>query len=102
VGRHPETEEEETATVKDIPSGGEPLSREARSFLPARRGGRDRWVPFRIILGTDAIPPDVAVLLRMVVAQLVESGDVSEKARWQALEFVLADFLAGPPRDGPR
>jgi hypothetical protein len=102
VGWYSETEEAETEAVKDIPSGGEPLSQGARSFLPARRGGRERWVPFRIILGTDAIPPDVAVLLRQVVVMLVESGDVSEKARWQALEFVLADFLAGPPRDGPR
>jgi hypothetical protein len=57
----------------------------------------ERWVKLRAVFGVDAVPEDVAALLRAVVDALVESGDVPESARWRALEFVVADFVAGWP-----
>ena len=58
---------------------------------------RQRWVPLATIFGVDEVPLHAARIMQRAVARLVESGDVSEKARWQAIEYLCADYLAGPP-----
>jgi len=57
---------------------------------------RQRWVPLATIFGVDEVPAQAARVMQRAVARLVELGDVSEKARWQTIEYLCADYLAGP------
>ena len=53
------------------------------------------WVPLASVLGTDTIPPESARVVKQAVDTMMSRDDVSSKARWQALEFWAADYLAG-------
>jgi len=59
-----------------------------------RRGNRE-WVPLSTVFGTDSVPIPVAALLRRVVEKMTGDGNLGEGA-WQALEYLAADWLAGP------
>lgn len=52
--------------------------------------------PLLEIFKAAAIPADAGEVVRAAVEKLVKSGQVSEKAPWQALEYLCADYLAGP------
>lgn len=52
-----------------------------------------QWVYLSSIFGLPKVPTPVAHLLRRVVASMVQSGLVSEKARWQALEAMAVNML---------
>jgi hypothetical protein len=52
------------------------------------------WVPLSSVIGEDDVPAAVAVLLQRAIARMVDRGDVSPDARWQALEHWAADYLA--------
>lgn len=70
-----------------------------RSRMTVVREGKcydavEEWVGLREVLGTDRVPREVADLLYEVVKRMVESGDVSVKGRWQAVEFLAAEWLA--------
>ena len=56
---------------------------------------RQKWVPIASIFGADEIPQAAARIVQRAVAHLVETGDATEKARWMALEYWAADYLAG-------
>jgi DNA-binding transcriptional regulator YdaS (Cro superfamily) len=49
-----------------------------------------------MIVGVSAVPPGAAVVIRQAVKQMIERGEVSPRAEWQALEFLASDYLAGP------
>jgi hypothetical protein len=53
------------------------------------------WVPLASITGTDRIPPESAKIIRQAVELMQGRGDVQVKNRWQALEYMAAEFLAG-------
>lgn len=55
----------------------------------------DAWVSLAMILGRVTVPEPVAKLLSAVVKQMLAAGDVTEDTRWQVLEFLAADYLAG-------
>ena len=54
-----------------------------------------KWVPLASIFGTDTVPPEALKVIKQAVEKMVSQDAVSSKARWQALEFWAADYLAG-------
>lgn len=54
---------------------------------------RDGWVPLSSIFGTRAVPVEAARVIKRAVDKMVSADDVSEKARWQAIEFWAAEYL---------
>jgi hypothetical protein len=53
------------------------------------------WVPLSSILGTDTVPAEAAVVIKQAVDKMQADGDVDETSRWQAIEKIAADYLAG-------
>lgn len=58
------------------------------------------WVTLAGIIGTDTVPPEAAAVINRAVQTMVSRGDVSAKAKWQAIEHWAADYLAGPDSVG--
>jgi hypothetical protein len=54
------------------------------------------WVPLASIVGESKVPAEAARVIKQAVDRLVEREDVSADARWQALEFLAAQYLAEP------
>lgn len=68
------------------------------------------WVPVSSIFGRDTIPAAAAVVVAKAVEAIAGREELPDKARWQALEYLAADYLAGAgpatahlalPRDEP-
>ncbi len=55
----------------------------------------DDWVPIIPILGSAMIPAGAAEVLKKAVAQFLDLGEVGERNKWQILEYLAADYLAG-------
>ena len=51
------------------------------------------WVSIVDIFGA-RVPKEVAVILRATVQRFIENGDVTEKNKWQVLEYLAADKAA--------
>lgn len=54
----------------------------------------DEWVPLAKILGSFRVPKSLADLLRQAIEHVNGNGP-DMKYGWQALEFIVADYLAG-------
>jgi hypothetical protein len=52
------------------------------------------WVPVASVVGTYNVPASVAILLTKAISRMVDAGEVSDKARWQALEYWAAESLS--------
>ena len=58
------------------------------------------WVALRDIVGSAYIPQEAADVIRQAVISMESKGDISHKNRWQALEYLAANYLAeAPPAD---
>lgn len=58
------------------------------------------WVPLRDVVGSAYIPAAAADTLRGAIIAMQAKGDIGNKNRWQALEYLAADYMAGaPPAD---
>jgi hypothetical protein len=55
----------------------------------------DSWIPLSTVIGVTEVPAQAAAILNKVIQRLIGSGDLTHKARWQVLELLAADFLAG-------
>ena len=55
----------------------------------------DGWVTLSDITGTTVIPSEAADVLRKAIDTIAAKGDIGARNRWQALEYMAADFLAG-------
>jgi hypothetical protein len=55
----------------------------------------DGWVPLATIVGSSTVPADVAAVLTRLVKRMEKDGDVTDKAKWRALELAAADYLGG-------
>ncbi len=85
-------------------TGSDLLSTQAPTFdvLAAKAqvadGGSvdEEWVPLQAIIGSARVPPEVAEIIELALAKLMESGDVTEAARWRVLELACAELLAAP------
>jgi hypothetical protein len=56
----------------------------------------DGWVPLAEIFTGALVPPEVGEVLHEAVERMVKQGDVTERAKWRAIELWAADYLAGP------
>ena len=54
------------------------------------------WIPLVTIIGNDYVPPAAAAVIKQAVDKMLEKDELSSKARWQALEFWAAEYLAQP------
>lgn len=55
----------------------------------------DEWVPLRDLIGTAYIPPGAADTIRQAIVAMQAKGDISNKNRWQVLEYLAADYISG-------
>jgi hypothetical protein len=53
------------------------------------------WVPLTSLLGTAMVPPDVAPVIKEAVDKIAKQEDIKGKAKWRAIEYLCADWLAG-------
>jgi hypothetical protein len=56
---------------------------------------QDGWVPINAVVGNGSMPAAAAATVKRVIDTMVERGDVNPKQRWQALEFIAAEYEAG-------
>lgn len=52
-------------------------------------------VAVRDIIGTAYIPPESAETLKKAIEKMKKKGDITAKNRWQALEYLAAEYLGG-------
>jgi len=57
------------------------------------------WVPLASIFGTDMVPSEAAVVIKQAVDRMAGQLDLQASARWQTLEYMAAEQLAGPQED---
>jgi len=55
-----------------------------------------KWVPISTIIGTENVPEGAARTIKRAVEKMRDSGEVSAKNLWQALEYMAAEYLGGP------
>lgn len=53
------------------------------------------WVPISKIVGGAAIPSESAEVIKAAIDKMLKNGDVTAKNRWQALEYMAAEYLGG-------
>lgn len=53
------------------------------------------WVPLTSIFGGGAIPKEAADVIQEAVKKLCSEGVISQKNKWQAIEYWAADTIAG-------
>jgi hypothetical protein len=58
------------------------------------------WVPLASIFGGDRVPAGAAMTIKRALSKMLDAGDVSEKASWQFIEFLAAEYLAGAEGGG--
>jgi len=67
--------------------------------VPDRFIRRDRsgtiWIDLEYLLGSRRVPLPVAQVIARAVRTMEEQDDLSPNAKWQALEWWAADYLAG-------
>jgi hypothetical protein len=56
----------------------------------------DAWVRVVDALGVTRIPAGAATVINLALDHMTETGDITDRNRWQGLEYLAADYLAGP------
>lgn len=54
----------------------------------------DSWAFLADIFGAK-VPPEVGLLLQRVIDKMKEEGDITDKNKWQALEYLAAEYMSG-------
>jgi hypothetical protein len=62
---------------------------------PKPNAEQKNWHLVSDLLGTERIPPDAAQIVHEALEHMVADEDVSEEAKWKALEYWAADYIAG-------
>lgn len=57
--------------------------------------GDSEWVQLTSIFGSSAVPSEAAEVIQEAVKKMIEEGVVGPKNKWQAIEYLAADYLAG-------
>lgn len=55
----------------------------------------EEWVTFREVFGISKIPRSVADLIKEATDRFIDAGHLGGRNRWQLIEFLVADYLAG-------
>jgi ParB-like chromosome segregation protein Spo0J len=56
----------------------------------------EKWVPVETLLGTRSMPAESAAIVAQAFTKMRSQGDLSEGSPWRMLEFLAAEYLAGP------
>ncbi len=56
---------------------------------------KQEWVQITSVLGSSAIPKEAADIIAMAIKKMIESGDITAKSKWKAIELWAADYLGG-------
>lgn len=54
----------------------------------------EEWVQLTSIFGSSAIPKDSADVIKQALVLMEENGEITQKNRWQFIEYLAADYLA--------
>lgn len=54
----------------------------------------DEWVRVSVAVGSYVMPATAAEILKQAIEKMIARGEINH--RWQALELLAADYLAGP------
>jgi len=57
--------------------------------------GDGEWEQLTSIFGSSAVPAEAAEVIKEAVKKMVDDGVVGQKNKWQAIEYLAADYLAG-------
>ena len=57
--------------------------------------GQEYWLPLRMIFGTANIPESAADVILQGIEKMKEAGDITNENKWQYIEFLSAQYLAG-------
>jgi hypothetical protein len=60
-----------------------------------KQSNEAEWTPLSRLLGRGTVPPDAAAVIAQALDRMEAAGEVSHMARWQAIEFWAAAYLAG-------
>ena len=55
----------------------------------------ERWIPIEVVIGRASLPESAARVVKAAVDRMLRDGDVRDRNKWQALEYLAADWLAG-------
>ena len=56
----------------------------------------DEWTRVSLAVGSRMMPVDAAEVLKQAIDKMITEGHVNPEHRWQALELLAAEYLAGP------
>lgn len=54
-----------------------------------------RWIKLSKVVGAEQIPKGAGLVINAALEKAVKEGHVSYRNRWQFLEYLCADYLAG-------
>jgi len=57
--------------------------------------GDEEWVQLTSIFGSGAVPSEAAEIIQEAVKKLIHDGVVGQKTKWQAIQYLAAEYLAG-------
>ncbi|MEH7114553.1 ParB N-terminal domain-containing protein [Neobacillus niacini] len=55
----------------------------------------NNWVPLSTIFNQNKIPAKSAEIIKKAVDKMVSQGDITKNNKWQSMEYLAADYLAG-------
>lgn len=53
------------------------------------------WVQLTSIFGSSAVPAEAAEIIQEAVKKMADEGVIGSKNKWQAIEYLAAEYLAG-------
>lgn len=87
------------ANVKNTGAAIHAMIQATKNLIPdLELEGSEEWVQITNIIGTGAIPSSAAETIKQAIDRMMEEGDISSTNKWQALEYLAADYL-GKPRN---
>jgi len=54
-----------------------------------------QWIPLSSIFGSDMVPISMAHVIQKAVQKMIDRGEITQKNKFQALEYFAAEYLSG-------
>lgn len=55
----------------------------------------NNWIPIETLLNNHKLPAKSASIIEKALNKMMSQGDITSKNKWQGLEYLAADYLAG-------
>lgn len=56
---------------------------------------KEQWIEFSEVFGTDKVPMRTAFILNEAIKTAIRNEDITDRNKWQLLEYLAADYLSG-------